>query len=83
MECRYTSLVDHLLQLSCFFDPRFKLSYVKDKAKVLEDMVKQMLECYSSEKITTKSTDDRTSADQLPAKKPKGLSKILGQCPSH
>jgi len=40
MEC--TSLdadVDHLLVL----DPRFNLSYVKDRAKVLEDMEKQML----------------------------------------
>jgi len=26
-----------------FLDPRFKLSHVKDRAKVLEDMEKQML----------------------------------------
>ena len=86
MECRYASLdadVDHLLQLSCVLDPRFKLSYVKDRAKVLEDMEKQMFECYSSEHTTTVSTDDNTSTDQPPAKKPKGLSKILGQCQGH
>jgi len=37
-----------------------------------------MLECYSSEQITTESTDDSTSADQPPAKKPKEWSKVLG-----
>jgi len=38
-------------------------------------------ECYSSEQITIESTDDTTNTD--PAKKPKGLSKILSQCLGH
>ena len=88
MEMRYVEPaldagVDHLLQLSCFLDPRFKLAYVKDRVKVLEDVEIQMLECFSSERITTESTDEDTTTDQSPAKKAKGLSKILGQCLGH
>ena len=61
----------------------FTLAYVKDRVKVLEDVEKQMLECFSSQRITTESTDEDTSTDQPPAKKAKGLSKILCWCLGH
>ncbi|XP_065883999.1 zinc finger BED domain-containing protein 4-like [Dysidea avara] len=54
-----------------------------DADRVKEDVEKQMLECFSSERITTESTDEDTTTDRPPAKKAKGLSKILGRCLGH
>ena len=75
---------EHLLKLASFLDPRFKLVYVKDRAKVLEEVEKQMLESITNDQTseTTSSNDAATSSEpQLPpTKKAKGLSKILGQC---
>ena len=75
---------EHLLKLASFLDPRFKLVYVKDRAKVLEEVEKQMLESITNDQTseTTSSNDAATSSEpQLPpTKKAKDLSKILGQC---
>ena len=60
LELRYLdSEFDHLLELSSFLDPRFKLNYVNNRAKVLEEIEKemsQMIEC----------SDDNDSATSLP-----------------
>ena len=80
METRYTAMdldVDYFLQLSSFLDPRFKLAYVKDTVKVLEGMEKQILDCYSSERIMTESPNEDVDSGQPPAKKSKGLTPSL------
>ena len=85
IELRYTDAdFEHLLELSSFLDPRFKLVYVKDRAKVLEEVEKQMLESITNDQIskTTSSNDAAIHSEPQPppTKKAKGLSKILGQC---
>ena len=43
LEVRYLdSEFDHLLELSSFLDPRFKLNYVNNRAKVLEEIENEM-----------------------------------------
>ena len=85
IELRYTDAdFEHLLELSSFLDPRFKLVYVKNRAKVLEEVEKQMLESITNNQIseTTSSNDAAIHSEPQPppTKKAKGLSKILGQC---
>ena len=45
LESKYLdSEFDHLLKVSSFLDPRFRLNYVNNRAKVLEDIEKEMSE---------------------------------------
>ena len=78
---------EHLLQLASFLDPRFKLVYVKDRAKVLEEVEKQIIESITNDQTTSSSINvDAAAGTELqlpPTKKAKGLSKILCQCLGH
>ena len=49
---------DHLLELSSFLDPRFKLNYVSSRAQVLEEVEREMREL-----IECPSPTDATSVD--------------------
>ena len=61
LELRYLdSELDHLLELSSFLDPRFKLNYVNNRAKVLEEIEKEMSEMIER-------SDDNDSATSLPS----------------
>ena len=57
LEVRYLdSEFDHLLELSSFLDPRFKLNYVNNRAKVLEEIeneMNQMIECLADDSHDT------------------------------
>ena len=50
---------DHLLELSSFLDPRFKLNYVSSRAQVLEEVEREMREL-----IECPSPTDATSVDE-------------------
>ena len=89
LEVRYLdSEFDHLLELSSFLDPRFKLNYVNNRAKVLEEIeneMSQMIECLVDDTTTTSlpsqcGESGDTVITALPTKKSKGLSKVLGHC---
>ena len=44
IELRYTDAnFEHKVELASYLDPRFNLLYVKDEAKVLKEVEKQML----------------------------------------
>ena len=61
LELRYLdSEFDHLLELSSFLDPRFKLNYVNNRAKVLEEIEKEMSQMIER-------SDDNDSATSLPS----------------
>ena len=56
LEVRYLdSEFDHLLELSSFLDPRFKLNYVNNRAKVLEEIENEMsmIECLVDDTTVT------------------------------
>ena len=89
---------DHLLELSLFLDLRFKLNYVNNRAKVLEEIeneMSQMIECLVDDTTTTslpsasntsqcgESGDTDIVIKVPPTKKSKGLSKVLGHCLSN
>ena len=86
LQLRYLeSEFDHLLEVSSFLDPRFKLNYVNNRAKVLEDVEKEMSELIVCPLDDARSANDVVEsgepAETPPAtKKAKGLSKVLGQC---
>ena len=86
LQLRYLdSEFDHLVEVSSFLDPRFKLNYVNNKAKVLEDVEKEMSELIVCPLDDARSANDVVEsgepAETPPAtKKAKGLSKVLGQC---
>ena len=90
LELRYLdSEFDHLLELSSFLDPRFKLNYVNNRAKVLEEIeneMSQLIECPVDDDTTSLPSTSNTSesSDTVmtapPTKKAKGLSKVLGHC---
>ena len=76
---------DHVLKVSSFLDPRFKLNYVNNRAKVLEDIEKEMSELIVCPLDDARSANDVVEsggpAETPPAtKKANGLSKVLGQC---
>ena len=97
LEVRYLdSAFDHLLELSSFLDPGFKLNYVNNRAKVLEEIeneMSRMIECLVDDTTTTSlpsasnTSQCGDSGDTVimvpPAKKSKGLSKVLGYCLSN
>ena len=86
LELRYLdSEFDHLLELSSFLDPRFKLNYMNNRAKVLEDIEKEMSQLIVCPVDDSRSADDTVESGEPaervpPTKKAKGLSKVLGQC---
>lgn len=79
---------DHLLEISTFLDPRFKLNYVNNRAKVLEQIereMSQLIECPVDDATSLPSASDASESDDSsmkapPTKKAKGLSKVLGHC---
>ena len=85
LEARYENS-DFLLQLSSFLDPRFKVNYVNDRAEVMEEVERQMrglIEPDSSSvdgasHLPASSQPGRSGMAAPPAKRAKGLSKVLG-----
>ena len=76
---------DHILEGSSFLDPRFKLNYVNNRAKVLKDIEKEMSQLIVCPVDNARSASDVVEsgepAEALPAtKKVKELRKVLGQC---
>ena len=86
LELRYLdSEFDHLLEVSSFLDPRFKLIYVNNRAKVLEDIEKEKSELIVCPLDDARSANDVVESGELAetpsaTKEAKGLSKVLGQC---
>jgi len=86
LEARYeNSGINFLLELSSFLDPRFKLNYVNERTEVMEEVERQMIESDSSSvgdasHLPSSSQPGSSGTAAPPAKKPKGLSKVLGRC---
>ena len=89
LELRYLDKdFDHLLEISTFLDPRFKLNYVNNRAKVLEEIereMSQLIECPVDDATSLPSASDTSESDDPAMKAPstkkaKGLSKVLGHC---
>ena len=77
------------LELSSFLDPTFKLNYVSDAAEVIEEVERQMrglIEPLDSSSVDNashipfSSQPSSSGMEAPPAKKAKGLSKVLGRC---
>ena len=74
LELRYLDTdFDHLLEISTFLDPIFKLNYVNSRAKVLEQIETEMsrlIECPVDNVTSLPSASDTSKSDDPSVKVP-------------